>query len=160
MYHHALRLRRDVRLSHSSCVQHRNITLHCWALKTEERSVKRCSVLQTLWPRHQRLAVQVSVYTEMTNLPGVHGGTALQVTSSLCWTFAGMFMTTLVGITIRSLKSSLQPPALLPSPPCGWARASSFTSGHFSTASASTLSCGWPSSSPFHRFPSWRWEVI
>lgn len=65
-------------------------------------------------------------------------------------------MTTSVGITIKSSRSfwPLCAPSL--SPPCGSARVKWFTSGPSSTASASTLSCGWPSSSLYHHFPPLR----
>lgn len=107
--------------------------------------------LQALWQRHQRLAVQVSVgiLIHGCNEQNVEYARWFWLILVLC---AGTFTTTLVEIMIKSSKNFLQPSALLPSPPCGWAHVSWFISGPFSTALASTLSCGWPSSSPFHHF--------
>lgn len=138
MHHHALHVFRDVRqVTHSYLV-------YVFFISVIYKDLLLLS--QLLWPRDQQLAVQVSEKKRETPEKEVLHLFVVLMFSLLS---AGMSTITWVGNMITCWRSWSPPCAPTGSPSCGSDPARRCWPGLSSTVSASTLSCGPPSSSPW-----------
>lgn len=139
MHHHALHVFRDVRQ-----VTHFYL-IYVFFISIVYKDLLLLS--QLLWPRDQQLAVQVSGGKKRK--PQKKKVLHLFVVLMFSSLSAGMCTITWVGNMIMFWRSWLLPCAPTGSPSCGWDPARQCWPGLSSTVSASTLSCGPPSSSPW-----------